>query len=109
MADKLGDYIAGTAIETIETERLINEYSKDVVDNVYEQSKPIQQVVEEVHAQMKARGKQMKSLAVENVYTPSSKADSNVSIWKKSQSVLIARGEVEEVGFLFQFQPTNSY
>jgi hypothetical protein len=34
VANQLGDYIAGTATETIETEKLISEYSKDVVENV---------------------------------------------------------------------------
>jgi hypothetical protein len=29
MADKLGDFIVGTAIETIETEKLVSEFEED--------------------------------------------------------------------------------
>ncbi|KAF8877940.1 hypothetical protein CPB84DRAFT_1752025 [Gymnopilus junonius] len=59
-----GDY------KTIETEKLISEYSREIVDNVYEQSMLIEDVVKEVHAQMKAKGKQINSLTVEDIEEP---------------------------------------
>ncbi|KDR79200.1 hypothetical protein GALMADRAFT_223440 [Galerina marginata CBS 339.88] len=97
MADRLGDYITGTAVETIETEKLIQEYKKEVVNNVYEQSKPIEEVMEEVHNMMKQKGVKINTMAVENVYGSSSAAETNANIWKTSDKLSEARDQVTRI------------
>ena len=97
LADRLGDYIAGTAIETIETEKLISEYSKDVVENVYGQSKPIEEVMNDVHEKLQKRNHQMSSMTVENPYRQSNTAENNVNNWKSSNKVTDGRHAVSSV------------
>jgi hypothetical protein len=97
LADRLGDYIAGTAIETIETEKLISEYSKDVVENVYGQSRPIEEVMDDVHAKLQGRNHQMSSMTVENPYRQSRTAEDNVTSWKTSNKVTDGRYAVSSV------------
>ncbi|KIM43735.1 hypothetical protein M413DRAFT_26047 [Hebeloma cylindrosporum] len=97
LADRLGDYIAGTAIETIETEKLISEYSKDVVENVYGQSRPIEEVMDDVHAKLQGRNHQMCSMTVENPYRQSNTAETNVARWKSSNKVVDGRYAVSSV------------
>jgi len=97
LADRLGDYIAGTAVETIETEKLISEYSKDVVENVYGQSRPIEEVMDEVHAKLEGKGYQMSSMKVENPYQQSYTAEKNVDRWKSSDKVTDGRYMVSSV------------
>lgn len=46
MADKLGDYIVGTAIETIETEDLISQFKNVIVDEVYNNEEKVDDVVD---------------------------------------------------------------
>lgn len=97
LADRLGDYIAGTAIETIETEKLISEYSEDVVENVYGRSRPIEEVMDDVHAKLQGRNHQMSSMSVENPYRQSKTAEVNVNSWKMSNKVTDGRSAVSSV------------
>jgi hypothetical protein len=97
LADRLGDYIAGTAVETIETEKLISEYSKDVVENVYGQSRPIEEVMDDVHAKLQARKHEMSSMRVENPYQQSNTAELNVDSWKSSNKITEGRYKVSSV------------
>lgn len=97
LADRLGDYIAGTAIETIETEKLISEYSKDVVENVYGRSRPIEEVMDDVHAKLQGRNHQMCSMTVENPYRQSNTAETNVARWKSSNKVTDGRYAVASI------------
>jgi len=97
MADRLGDYIAGTAIETIETEKLVKQYSSDIVDSVYGQSRPLEEVMADIHKKLKNDNIKMNSFEVEDVYKPSATMDKNIDIWKKSEKVSDGLGAVRAV------------
>ncbi|KAF8154519.1 hypothetical protein B0H34DRAFT_716852 [Crassisporium funariophilum] len=97
MANRLGDYIAGTAVETVETENLIKEYEEEILHNVYAQSKPIEEVMDDIHGRLTRRGVQMNTLAVENVYNASQKAVRNVQTWQTSSKIVDARARVEQI------------
>jgi len=97
MAHRLGDYIAGTAVETIETEKLISQYASDIVENVYGQSRPIEDVMGDIHEKLKSNGVKMNRMEVENVYAQSSTMEDNIEIWKKSDKVSDGRGRVTAV------------
>lgn len=97
MAKSLGDYITGSAVETFETEKLIQEYEEEILDNVYAQSKPLEVVVEEVYSRCGARGTKLNTMNVDNVYAPSAASERNASVWKTASSVQDGRGDVSEV------------
>ncbi|KAJ3501577.1 hypothetical protein NLJ89_g9277 [Agrocybe chaxingu] len=99
MADRLGDYIAGTAVETIETEKLISEYKASIVEDVYGQSRPLEEVMEEVHNKLKERGVKMNKMEVENVYNTSATTEDNVANWKKAVRVGDGKGKVADVDY----------
>jgi hypothetical protein len=56
MADKLGDFIVGTAVETIETEKLISEFEEVIINDVYENDKPVDSVVNNLQEYIQAKG-----------------------------------------------------
>jgi len=97
MANRLGDYIAGTAVETIETEKLISEYADDIVENVYGQSKPLESVMEDIHEKLKEKKVVMNRMEVENVYKPSPMMENNIKLWKKSEKISEGRGKVSAI------------
>ncbi len=96
MADKLGDYIVGAAVETIETEKLINEFEQIIVDDVYNKDQSLDTVASNLQDYIKSKGIQLNTVVVEDVYTPSATARSNVSSWASSKSVGAARGMIRE-------------
>jgi len=97
MADKLGDFIVGTAIETIETEKLISEFEQVIVDDVYNNDKPVEAVVGNLQDFIKAKGIKINSVVVEDVYTPSATAAANVNTWFTASRLERARELVYEV------------
>ena len=97
MADKLGDFIVGTAIETIETEKLISEFEQVIVDDVYNNDKPVDAVVGNLQDFIKAKGIKINSVVVEDVYSPSATAASNVNTWFNASRLQQAREFVYEV------------
>ncbi len=96
MADKLGDYIVGSAVETIETEKLINEFEQIIVDDVYDKDLSLDTVASNLQDYIKSKGIQLNTVVVEDVYTPSATARSNVSAWASSPIVAAARERVRE-------------
>ncbi|KAF6752985.1 hypothetical protein DFP72DRAFT_433768 [Ephemerocybe angulata] len=91
-AAQLGDYIVGSAVETVETEKLINEFRNTILDDIYGQGKPIEEVMQQIQAQMAERKTEIKTLNVEEVYEASAEADSNVGVWAQATSLGSARG-----------------
>lgn len=91
-AAQLGDYIVGSAVETVETEKLINEFQNTILDDIYGQGKPIEEVMQQIQAQMAERKTEIKTLNVEEVYEASAEADSNVGVWAQATSLGSARG-----------------
>ncbi|KAJ3499131.1 hypothetical protein NLJ89_g10132 [Agrocybe chaxingu] len=97
MADKLGDYIVGTAIETIETENLIGEFEKVIVDEVFAKDAPVESVVDNLQEFMKSRGVQINSVTVEGGYAETETFKKKVNIWHNSKTVGAARTEVKSL------------
>ncbi|KAJ2933100.1 hypothetical protein H1R20_g4003, partial [Candolleomyces eurysporus] len=97
-ASQLGDYIVGSAVETIETEKLIGEFQSVILEDVYGQGKPIEEVMSSVQAQLTERNVQIQTLNVEDVYAPSVEADYNTSVWASAGSLGSARGKTKSVG-----------
>ncbi|KDR79194.1 hypothetical protein GALMADRAFT_243096 [Galerina marginata CBS 339.88] len=93
MADKLGDYIIGTAVETIETEKLIGEFEQVIVNDVYGNDTPIEVVTENLQERMRERGAKINTMNIENVYNESETSRKNVALWQASSNVKAARGK----------------
>jgi hypothetical protein len=99
MADELGDYIVGTAIETIETEKLIGEFEQVILDDVYTKAVPMDDVAQNLQAFLQQRGVKIKTIEVENVYNETETTRENVAQWRGSQKLDQARGKVSPVRF----------
>lgn len=97
MAEKLGDYIVGTAIETIETERLIAEYEEVIVDDFYGSETPMEQVMGKIHSKLADTGVQINTLNVENIYNESPQSTSNTNVWLNAPTIAAARPKVVKV------------
>ena len=95
MADKLGDYIVGSAVETIETEKLIHEFEQVIVDGVYNKDQSVDSVAGNLQDYIKSKGIRLNTVVVEDVYVPSAIALSNVRAWTAAKSVGVAREEVK--------------
>jgi len=97
MADKIGDFIVGTALETIETEKLINEFQKTIIKDVYDNDTPVHEVVSNLQEQIQSKGIQMSKVVMEDVYSPSSVAEQNVTTWLMSKNVQSGSSNVASV------------
>ncbi|KAF9530877.1 hypothetical protein CPB83DRAFT_849794 [Crepidotus variabilis] len=97
MADKLGEYIVGTAIETIETEKLISEFENTILEDVYDKDKKVEDVVGNLQDYIKTRGIQVNTVVVEDVYRSSDTSKKNVVSWRNAKSLGVARDKVAEV------------
>lgn len=95
-AAQLGDYIVGSAIETMETEALISEYEKVILEDVYGQGKSLDEVMTEVQAKMDSNKKEIKTFVVEDVYAPSEAANRNAMMWQQASNIK-KRGNLETV------------
>jgi hypothetical protein len=93
-ASQLGDYIVGSAVETVETEKLIGEFQSVILEDVYGQGKPIEEVMKDVQAQLSKRNVQVQTLNVEDVYEPSAEADHNTHVWASAETVPSARCKI---------------
>ena len=101
MADKLGDYIVGTAVETIETENLIKEFENVIVDDVYGAGTSIDKVTSDLQEKLNQKGHKINTLAVDNIYneTPVSKANTN--IWYSAKNITDASKLISPVRVSF--------
>jgi hypothetical protein len=97
MADKLGDFIIGTALETIETEKLVSQFEHVIVDDVYDNDKPVASVVTNLQEYIKSKGIKVNTVVMDDVYTSSKKATGNVHAWTMSPNIALARGKVQMV------------
>jgi hypothetical protein len=100
MADKLGDYIVGTAIETIETEKLIGEFEQVILNDVYTNATPIADVAQNLQAFMQERGVKINTIEVENVYNDTPAARQNVAYWGAAENLSKARKKIVPVSGL---------
>jgi len=90
MAERLGDYIVGTAIETIETEKLIAQFEEVIVDDIYGSDTPMEQVTTKLHRRLADAGVQINTLSVENVYNQSPQSTLNTSVWLNAPMIAAA-------------------
>jgi Mg-chelatase subunit ChlD len=94
MADKLGDYIVGTAVETIETEKLIKEFEDVIVDDVYSADTPIDRVTNGLQEKLNQKGFRINTMAVDNIYNQTSVTKANTNIWHSAKNIADARRHV---------------
>jgi len=87
MADKLGDYIVGTAVETIETEKLIKEFENVIVDDVYGSGTPIDKVTNDLQEKLNLKGHKLNTMAVDNIYNETSVTKANTNIWYSAKNI----------------------
>ncbi|KAF8960694.1 hypothetical protein BDZ97DRAFT_1289607 [Flammula alnicola] len=97
MADKLGDYIVGTALETIETEKLISEFEQVIVNDVYGNATPVEKVTENLQEYLKAKGTKINTMAVDDVYVGSAAAMNNVALWGGAENIAKVRHRVATI------------
>src|SRR5258705_10909192 len=98
MADKLGDLIVGTALETIETEKLIKEFEKTIVKDVYENGTPLHQVANDLQGYIQSKGIQMNTVVMDNVYQQNPITERNVNTWITSKDVKSGSSSVTPMG-----------
>ncbi|KAH6874237.1 hypothetical protein BKA70DRAFT_1449576 [Coprinopsis sp. MPI-PUGE-AT-0042] len=96
-ASQLGDYIIGSALETLATEELIAQFQDTILEDVYGQGKSVEEVVERVQQQLAQQKVQMQTLQVDDVYAPSKEAEANVFSWKNAGKLSDARDMVQEI------------
>lgn len=101
MADKLGDYIVGTAVETIETEKLIKEFENIIVDDVYSAETPIEKVTNGLQERLHQKGLKINTMAVDNVYNETPVTKANTNIWHSANTIADARRHVSPVCICF--------
>ena len=97
MADKLGDYIVGTAIETIETEKLIKEFEHIIIEDVYGAETPIIKVTNNLQETLHQKGSKINTMAIDSVYTDTAESRANTRIWYLSKNIADARQHVSLV------------
>ncbi|TFK19603.1 hypothetical protein FA15DRAFT_167582 [Coprinopsis marcescibilis] len=97
-AAQLGNYIVGSAIETLETEDLIGQFEQTILEDVYGQGKSVEEVMDTIQMELDKRKVQVNTLHVEEIYAPSMVADSNTSLWRNAEKLGGARGAVKSVG-----------
>ena len=90
-ASQLGDYIVGSALETIETEKLIAQYQSTILNGVYGQGKSVDDVMDQVQSELDERKTEMNALNVEDVYVSSAEADANVNAFLQAVNIQSAR------------------
>ena len=101
MADKLGDYIVGTAVETIETEKLIKEFENVIVDDVYTADTPIDKVTSNLQEKLNQKGFKINTMAVDNIYNETSVTRANTNIWHSVKNIADARERISPVCVYF--------
>jgi hypothetical protein len=101
MADKLGDYIVGTAVEAIETERLIKEYGNIIVDDVYGAGTPIYKVTSDLQDKLNQKGSKINTMAVDNIYNETPVTKANTNIWYSAKNIADAVKQITPVRVLF--------
>ena len=94
-ASKLGDYIVGSAIETIETEALIGEFEQVILEDVYGQGKSIEDVTEEIQKRMDAKNVRVNVLQMEKAYADTEESKTNVKLWTEAVSIDKCRGNIK--------------
>ncbi|KAH6909927.1 hypothetical protein BKA70DRAFT_1425635 [Coprinopsis sp. MPI-PUGE-AT-0042] len=94
---QLGDYIIGSALETLATEELIAQFQDTILEDVYGQGKSVEEVVERIQQQLAQQKVQLQTLQVDDVYAPSKEAEVNVFSWKNAGKPGDARGMVQEI------------
>ncbi len=97
MADKLGDFIVGTAVETIETEKLINEFEEVIINDVYENDQPVDSVINNLQQHIQAKGIQVNTVVMEDIYADSAVARDNVMAWTTAKNLGVAKKRVATV------------
>lgn len=103
MADRLGDFIVGTAVETIETERLISEFEEVIITDVYENDKPVDSVVNNLQDYIQSKGIQLNTVVMEDVYADSEVASRNVSAWLSAKNIAAASSSIATVSHSSQY------
>ena len=101
MADKLGDYIVGTAVETIETEKLIREFENVIVDDIYGSGTPIDKVTNDLQEKLNNKGSKISTMAVDNIYNETPLTKANTNIWYSAKNIGDARRHISPVRVLF--------
>lgn len=86
-AFQLGDYIVGSAVETMETERLVDEYEEQIAEEVFVQGKPLEEVVQRVQERMTSAKENVTPLEVEDCYNPSPNAQSSADMWARCETI----------------------
>ncbi|KAH6909943.1 hypothetical protein BKA70DRAFT_180529 [Coprinopsis sp. MPI-PUGE-AT-0042] len=95
-ASQLGDYIIGSALETLDTEELLEQFQDTILENIYGQGKNIEEVIEGVQQQLEQRHVRVQTLQVDDVYAPSKKAEANVATWMNGGKIGDVRGKVQD-------------
>ena len=103
MADKLGDYIVGTAVETIETEKLIKEFENVIVDDVYGTGTPIDKVTSDLQEKLNQKGLKLNTIAVDNIYNETAVTKANTNIWYSAKNITDASKFISPVRVLFLY------
>jgi hypothetical protein len=108
MAARLGDFIVGTAVETIETEKLISEFEQVIIDDVYENDKPVESVVDNLQEYIEAKGIQMNTVVMGEVYADNEVARNNVTTWLTAKNLGAASSKVANVNSFVHFSSKQS-
>ena len=101
MADKLGDYIVGTAVETIETEKLIKEFENVIVDDVYGAGTSIDKVTNDLQEKLNEKGLKLNTMAVDNIYNETPVTKANTNIWYSAKNISDANKLISPVSYMF--------
>jgi len=101
MADRLADYIVGTVVETIETEKLIGEFGQIILNDVYTNATPTADVAQKLQVSMKEKDVKINTIEVENVYNETEASKKNIASWGSAENLKKGREGITPVSSLW--------
>lgn len=91
----------GSAVEAIETDDLVRQEAVDIINDFYDKSMPLDDLIEEVHNKFRTKGLRMQRMDGQDEYKVTSARESNINAWKEAESVADGKDMVSAVESLF--------
>ncbi|KAH7912674.1 hypothetical protein BJ138DRAFT_750081 [Hygrophoropsis aurantiaca] len=97
-ASSLSNFIIGSVTETIERESLVQAYQQEIRKQAEENSAySIAEISEKVHSDFVAKGVQLNTFVVEDIYESNDQAKQNAQVWFESDKLADAKPRIQEV------------
>ncbi|KAH7912675.1 hypothetical protein BJ138DRAFT_750521 [Hygrophoropsis aurantiaca] len=97
-ANFLATYIIGSVTETIEREALVQAYSHEIRKEAEENGAyDVSDISTKVHSDFVAKGIQLNTFVVEDIYESNDQGKQNAQIWFESANLADAKARIQEI------------